>query len=207
MNFTQSSRGEKEKKNPHPFKCIKGVFQLEQHLNFTLHWRSVFFLITANSLFDLWELGSRMQRRHKHRRTESVWERKTFYSVLFADRLCFWSPTAVYQLPTEPPRLFQSQHDRPGTEWVLLHHNLLKSHQVSNQPRYLCCRHSAQLSYYTTALEGFRRAFRCRHVFGRGLVCVFRFFCCESFLFSLRAGGIWKSGCRCLTGRWRSTLC
>lgn len=167
----------------------------------------MFFLITANSLFDLWELGSRMQRRHKHRHTGSVRGRKTFYSVSFTDRPCFWSPTAVYQLPTEPPRLFQSQHDRPGTEWVLLHHNLLKSHQVSKQPPYLCCRHSAQSTHYTTALEGFQRAFRCRHVFPRGLACVFRFFCSYFFLFfSLRAGGIWKSGCRCPTGRWRWTL-
>lgn len=64
-------------------KNIKRVFKSEQHLNLTLHWRSVFFffLITAKSLFDLWELGSRMQRRHKHRHTGSVRRRKTFSSV------------------------------------------------------------------------------------------------------------------------------
>lgn len=170
MNLTQSSCGKRKKTN---IKCIKGVFKSEQHLDVTLHWRSVFFKLPQNSLFDLWGLGSRMQRRHKHRHTGSVRQRKMFYSVLFTDRPCFRSPAAVDQLPTEPPRLFQSRPDRPGTEWVLLHHNLLKSHQVSKQPPYLCCRRSAQSSHYTTALEGFQRAFRCRHVFSKWVCLCF----------------------------------
>lgn len=47
----------------------------------------------------------------------------------------------IYQLPAGL-RLFQSQPDWPGTERVHLHHNLLKSHQVSHQAQR--CHHIAQ---------------------------------------------------------------
>ena len=54
------------------------------------------------------------------------------------------SVSAVYQL-LPGLCLFQSQHDKPGTERVHLHHHLLKSYQMSA---------SMLLSlHYTTELE------------------------------------------------------
>lgn len=62
------------------------------------------------------QLGSRTQSRHKHRQQDNL--RPALHCTLnhFIPRQArLWPPTSIHQLPTGL-RLFQSQHDWPGTE-------------------------------------------------------------------------------------------
>lgn len=146
--------------------------ETEKNIKF-LYFREFFKALRIVSLICR-QLGNRTQGRHKHRQTERESEASPALHLnhFIPKQACLWSPAAIYQLPTGL-RLFQSQHDRPGTEWVHLHHNLLKSHQVSASvlvlPVAQRCHHITQQHSkgYRRLLDGLT------HVFPRGLAGVF----------------------------------
>ncbi len=103
------------------FRCIKeSIFtpkMKKKNIKLLFFTFKSFFKSTTNSLFDMpaaWQQDTEQTQTDRPR--ENL--RPVLYCILnhFIPRqACLWSPAAIYQLPTGL-RLFQSQHDWPGTE-------------------------------------------------------------------------------------------